>query len=49
MPAADFGQMSERQRRNLIRAELERASSISGWEIDPSDIAVCTRADGSDW
>ena len=41
--------MSEARKKAQIKSELERASSLKGWEIHPSAISVCKREDGSDW
>ena len=29
--------------------ELERIARVDGWLINASEIAICTREDGSDW
>ena len=36
-------------RRVAVNKELQRAANILEWEIEESDISICTHPDGSDY
>lgn len=45
---SSFGQRMTFDGMPLSRT-VSSCSSLAGWEIDPDDIGIMTRADGSDW